>query len=137
MVKIRVSSKEEALEIIKNKTMAFKTKYQILKDIIISHPEILLKSKQPDTAILYYLQRFKGISTELKIEEFEERMIPLSTIRNFRQNLILEFKKDGIWLDSFNKIDDKATYIKKEMRKDKKELGTFVRTGDTEWRLSK
>ena len=27
--------------------------------------------------------------------------------------------------------------IKKEMRKDKKELGTFVRTGDTEWRLSK
>ena len=26
---------------------------------------------------------------------------------------------------------------KKEMRKDKKELGTFVRTGDTEWRLSK
>ena len=60
---MRVSSKEEALEIIKNKTMAFKTKYQ--------------------------------------------------------------------------KIEDKATYIKKEMRKDKKELGTFVRTGDTEWRLSK
>ena len=28
-------------------------------------------------------------------------------------------------------------YIKKEMRKDKKELGPFVRTGDTEWRLSK
>ena len=49
---MRVSSKEEALEIIKNKTMAFKTKYQILKDIIISHPEILLSSKQPDTAIL-------------------------------------------------------------------------------------
>ena len=113
MVKIRVSSKEEALEIIKNKTMAFKTKYQILKDVIILHPEILLKSKQPDTAILYYLQRFKGISTELRIEEFEERMIPLSTIRNFRQNLILEFKKDGIWLDSFENIENKAMYIKK------------------------
>ena len=134
---MRVSSKEEALEIIKNKTMAFKTKYQILKDVIILHPEILIKSKQPDTAILYYLQRFKGISTELRIEEFEDRMIPLSTIRNFRQNLIIELKKDGIWLDSFDKIEDKATYIKKEMRKDKKELGTFVRTVDTEWRLSK
>ena len=134
---MEVSSKDELLKIIKNKTMDFKTKYQILKDIIISHPEILLKSKQPDTAILYYLQRLKEISTKLKIEEFEERMIPLSTIRNFRQNLILEFKKDGIWLDSFKNIEDKATYIKKEMRKDKKELGTFVRTGDTEWRLSK
>ena len=134
---MEVSSKDELLEIIKNKTMNFKTKYQILKDIIILHPEILLKSKQPDTAILYYLQRFKGISTKLRIEEFEERMIPLSTIRNFRQNLIIELKKDEIWLDSFDKIEDKATYIKKEMRKDKKELGTFVRTGDTEWRLSK
>ena len=134
---MEVSSKDELLEIIKNKTMNFKTKYQILKDIIILHPEILLKSKQSDTAILYYLQRFKGISTKLRIEEFEERMIPLSTIRNFRQNLIIELKKDEIWLDSFDKIEDKATYIKKEMRKDKKELGTFVRTGDTEWRLSK
>ena len=45
--------------------------------------------------------------------------------------------KDGIWLDSFENIKNKATYIKKEMRKDKKELGTFVRTGDTEWRLLK
>ena len=134
---MEVSSKDELLKIIKNKTMDFKTKYQILKDIIILHPEILLKSKQPDTAILYYLQRFKEISTKLKIEEFEERMIPLSTIRNFRQNLIVEFKKDGIWLDSFENIENKATYIKKEMRKDKKELGTFVRTGDTEWRLLK
>ena len=52
MVKIRVSSKEEALEIIKNKTMAFKTKYQILKDVIILHPEILLKSKFIDTSDL-------------------------------------------------------------------------------------
>ena len=61
----------------------------------------------------------------------------LEIIRNFRQNLILEFKKDGIWLDSFENIENKAMYIKKEMRKDKKELGTFVRTGDTEWRLLK
>ena len=105
--------------------------------VILINAKLLLKSKQPDTAILYYLQRFKGISTELRIEEFEDRMIPLSTIRNFRQNLIIELKKDGIWLDSFDKIEDKATYIKKKMRKDKKELGTFVRTGDTEWRLSK
>ena len=45
--------------------------------------------------------------------------------------------KDGIWLDSFENIENKATYIKKEMRKDKKELGTFVRTGDTKWRLLK
>ena len=122
---MRVSSKEEALEIIKNKTMAFKTKYQILKDVIILHPEILLKSKQPDTAILYYLQRFKGISTELRIEEFEDRMIPLSTIRNFRQNLIIELKKDGIWLDSFDKIEDKATYIKKKNAKRQKGVRYF------------
>ena len=89
--------------------------------------------------ILNHIKINELISTsgQLKIEEFEERMIPLSTIRNFRQNLILEFKKDGIWLDSFENIENKAMYIKKEMRKDKKELGTFVRTGDTEWRLSK
>ena len=65
MVKMRVSSKEEVLEIIKNKTMAFKTKYQILKDVIILHPEILIKSKQPDTAILYYK---KGRSIRIRIE---------------------------------------------------------------------
>ena len=134
---MKIDNTNEILEVIRNKTRNLKTKHNILKSIIVSHPEIILKSKQPDTAILYYLQRFKGISTELRIEEFEDRMIPLSTIRNFRQNLIIELKKDGIWLDSFDKIEDKATYIKKEMRKDKKELGTFVRTGDTEWRLSK
>ena len=134
---MKIDNTQEILEAIRNKTRNLKTKHNILKSIIVSHPEILLKSKQPDTAILYYLQRFKGISTELRIEEFEDRMIPLSTIRNFRQNLILEFKKDGIWLDSFENIENKAMYIKKEMRKDKKELGTFVRTGDTEWRLSK
>ena len=134
---MKIDNTQEILEVIRNKTRNLKTKHNILKSIIVSHPEIILKSKQPDTAILYYLQRFKGISTELRIEEFEDRMIPLSTIRNFRQNLIIELKKDGIWLDSFDKIEDKATYIKKEMRKDKKELGTFVRTGDTEWRLSK
>ena len=134
---MKIDNTNEILEVIRNKTRNLKTKHNILKSIIVSHPEIILKSKQPDTAILYYLQRFKGISTELRIEEFEDRMIPLSTIRNFRQNLIIELKKDGIWLDSFDKIEDKATYIKKQMRKDKKELGTFVRTGDTEWRLSK
>ena len=128
---------QEILEVIRNKTRNLKTKHNILKSIIVSHPEIILKSKQPDTAILYYLQHSNDISANSTLEEFESKMIPLSTIRNFRQNLIIELKKEGIHLENSDKIQDKATYIKKEMRKDKKELGTFVRTGDTEWRLSK
>ena len=44
----------------------------------------------------------------------------LEIIRNFRQNLIIELKKDGIWLDSFDKIEDKATYIKKKYEKTKR-----------------
>ena len=134
---MKIDNTQEILEVIRNKTRNLKTKHNILKSIIVSHPEIILKSKQPDTAILYYLQHSNDINANSSLEEFESKMIPLSTIRNFRQNLIIELKKEGIHLENSDKIQDKATYIKKEMRKDKKELGTFVRTGDTEWRLSK
>ena len=55
---MEVSSKDELLKIIKNKTMDFKTKYQILKDIIILHPEILLKSNGIDTTYLEWKMKW-------------------------------------------------------------------------------
>ena len=122
---MKIDNTQEILEVIRNKTRNLKTKHNILKNIIVSHPEIILKSKQPDTAILYYLQHSNDISANSTLEEFESKMIPLSTIRNFRQNLIIELKKEGIHLENSDKIQDKATYIRNAIINGSSELGAF------------
>ena len=122
---MKIVNTQEILEVIRNKTRNLKTKHNILKSIIVSHPEIILKSKQPDTAILYYLQHSNDINANSSLEEFESKMIPLSTIRNFRQNLIIELKKEGIHLENSDKIQDKATYIRNAMINGSSELGVF------------
>ena len=122
---MKIDNTQEILEVIRNKTRNLKTKHNILKSIIVSHPEIILKSKQPDTAILYYLQHSNDINANSSLEEFESKMIPLSTIRNFRQNLIIELKKEGIHLENSDKIQDKATYIRNATINGSSELGAF------------
>ena len=122
---MKIDNTQEILEVIRNKTRNLKTKHNILKSIIVSHPEIILKSKQPDTAILYYLQHSNDINANSSLEEFESKMIPLSTIRNFRQNLIIELKKEGIHLENSDKIQDKAMHVRNAMINGSSELGAF------------
>lgn len=82
---------KELKEIIKF-TKIFKHKitgyYKILAEIIIEHPEIMLESHKPDTDILYwYMRKNKIIVVELNEFEFKDKVIALSTIRNFRKRL--------------------------------------------------
>lgn len=82
---------KELKEIIKL-TKIFKNKiighYEKLAEIIIEHPEIMLESHKPDTDILYwYMRKNKIIVVELNEFEFKDKVIALSTIRNFRKRL--------------------------------------------------
>lgn len=82
---------KELKEIIKF-TKIFKHKmtghYEKLSEIIIEHPEIMLESHKPDTDILYwYMRKNKIIVVELNEFEFKDKVIALSTIRNFRKRL--------------------------------------------------
>ena len=82
---------KELKEIIKL-TKIFKNKiighYEKLAEIIIEHPEIMLESHKPDTDILYwYMRKIKIIVVELNEFEFKDKVIALSTIRNFRKRL--------------------------------------------------
>ena len=82
---------KELKEIIKF-TKIFKHKmtghYEKLAGIIIEHPEIMLESHKPDTDILYwYMRKNKIIVVELNEFEFKDKVIALSTIRNFRKRL--------------------------------------------------
>ena len=62
--------------------------YEKLSEIIIEHPEIMLESHKPDTDILYwYMRKNKIIVVELNEFEFKDKVIALSTIRNFRKRL--------------------------------------------------
>ena len=82
---------KELKEIIKF-TKIFKHKmighYEKLSEIIIEHPEIMLESHKPDTDILYwYMRKNKILVVELNEFEFKDKVIALSTIRNFRKRL--------------------------------------------------
>lgn len=72
-------------KIFKNKMIGY---YEILAEIIIEHPEIMLESHKPDTDILYWYMRKNRLTVHtLNKYEFKNKMIALSTIRNFRKRL--------------------------------------------------
>ncbi len=104
---------KELKEIIKF-TKIFKHKmtghYEKLSEIIIEHPEIMLESHKPDTDILYwYMRKNKIIVVELNEFEFKDKVIALSTIRNFRKRLrdFLEDKNVTLKTDYDLKIKGK------------------------------
>lgn len=87
-----MSERNKELKKIIKFTKIFKHKmtghYEKLSEIIIEHPEIMLESHKPDTDILYwYMKKNKILVVELNEFEFKDKVIALSTIRNFRKRL--------------------------------------------------
>ena len=81
--------------------------------------EIMLESHKPDTDILYwYIRKNQIIVVELNEFEFKDRVIALSTIRNFRKRLrdFLE-KKDLALKTAYDlKIKEKQMKYTKKIK---------------------
>ncbi len=114
---------KELKEIIKF-TKIFKHKmtgrYEKLSEIIIEHPEIMLESHKPDTDILYwYMRKNKIIVVELNKFEFKDKVIALSTIRNFRKRLRDFLEDKNIALKPAYDLKIKGKQMKSKISKGK------------------
>lgn len=112
---------KELKEIIKF-TKIFKHKmighYEKLSEIIIEHPEIMLESHKPDTDILYwYMRKNKIIVVELNEFEFKDKVIALSTIRNFRKRLRDFLKEKNVALKTTYDLKIKGKQMKSKISK--------------------
>lgn len=114
---------KELKEIIKF-TKIFKHKmtghYENLAEIIIEHPEIMLESHKPDTDILYwYMRKNKIIVVELNKFEFKDKVIALSTIRNFRKRLRDFLEDKNVALKTAYDLKIKGKQMKSKISKGK------------------
>ena len=102
-------------QIYKNKTIGH---YEKLAEIIIEHPEIMLKSHKPDTDILYwYMRKNKIIVVELNEFEFKDKVISLSTIRNFRKRLRDFLEEKNVALKTAYELKIKGKQMKSKISK--------------------
>lgn len=102
-------------KIFKNKTIGH---YEKLAEIIIEHPEIMLKSHKPDTDILYwYMRKNKIIVVELNEFEFKDKVISLSTIRNFRKRLRDFLEEKNVALKTAYELKIKGKQMKSKISK--------------------
>lgn len=112
---------KELKEIIKF-TKIFKHKmtghYEKLAGIIIEHPEIMLKTHKPDTDILYwYMKKNQILVVELNEFEFKDKVIALSTIRNFRKRLRDFLEDKNIALKTAYDLKIKGKQMKSKISK--------------------
>ena len=110
---------ELTLSIIKEQVEKMKTRDKELKKIILEHPEIILAEDAPDTELLYYIMKIKKVNTDMSVKEFKKGIPPLSTIRNFRQKIIKELKKQGIFLENSDRMQEKDAFIKEKYMNDR------------------
>ena len=94
--------------------------YENLAEIIIEHPEIMLESHKPDTDILYwYMRKNKIIVVELNKFEFKDKVIALSTIRNFRKRLRDFLEDKNVALKTAYDLKIKGKQMKSKISKGK------------------
>lgn len=94
--------------------------YEKLAGIIIEHPEIMLESHKPDTDILYwYMRKNKIIVVELNEFEFKDKVIALSTIRNFRKRLRDFLEDKNIALKTAYDLKIKGKQMRQKISKGK------------------
>lgn len=114
---------KELKEIIKF-TKIFKHKmtghYEKLSEIIIEHPEIMLESHKPDIDILYwYMIKNRLTVHTLNKYEFKNKMIALSTIRNFRKRLRDFLEDKNIALKTAYDLKIKGKQMRQKISKGK------------------
>ena len=119
-----MSERNKELKKIIKFTKIFKHKmtgnYKKLAEIIIEHPEIMLESHKPDTDIIYwYMKKNKIIVVELNEFEFKDKVIALSTIRNFRKRLRDFLEDKNVALKTAYDLKIKGKQMKSKISKGK------------------